>query len=1395
MYTLYRASTSPLPPEVAAVVGAPMNARRRQGVLVATVAVALIMALSSVLSFPVVNSSSSLPLSSGVSPHPVGVPAALPPTSPLSAAGPQNGPAAPSSPSATYPWLPTLAPSSQGSPLPPGAPVPLPPSGMSPRQFYAAWAGSNPSYGSSGNNSTGASPCYNLWAAIEYTCGWHDEPSISGYSNLPGSGGNVTWNITLPVDRSPTQNQSDIYTAIWFGMTLNDPYAWMHQCFLELQFYPDSNWIANHRVHENGFWTGAAVAWQIQQSNGHEDACFHQPLMSTAGNHFVMQQGDPITVTMNGWQTSPYGENITVVDHNENTTAGTSFVNMYNHALNYPIDPSYSENDVPNALLWTPGGEPPVSFAFENAHDYGMPRNATFGGCAPGFSTLEAAAKISLTNSINGAVPCPSYNPNSWAQDTLHPWHISPPVFYNAHARETASQIQFGQDFGGILMASTVSHGTCVGDIGSNWCSYPWYSYDGGSNTFTFGATEYYGATQDFGAYNQYSSTWSADAAGLLYYPTNNFSVPGGTHHLTINVAGTGSVHFLNYTLNGPTTRTFTGLRPGPYSLNAVAATGEYFDTWAGSSGAVLDPASTPWTSVNLTGNASISATFSPSPPANVRTMFATVGGSINVVPGFMFRPVQIYSGYVGAINFDSRVVHPSTTVTNGQTLSLAPGMYSLEAYPDPGSGFAGWSVSGGAHVAAPFFPITWVNIKGTTSNVTITATYQSSASVANVEFLGVPSFGGTVELNGTPVAFGVPYHLAVGSYNLTATPAGGFTFATWLYVWSAMMSNFSANTRFSVETGYSTVAVLFNHTPTVTLDASPAAGGQVIFNGTAVPPGGSFSAVQSLPQTGDGIYSIGAAVSPGYTFVGWSVNNSSRAQVTNVSSVRTTVLVNRTVTLVADFATVSSQSFLTVDEIGHGIVRFNGTMSTSTRTMYGPLARGQYLIAEHPSAGSMFMGWNVSGDVSVAKLYVIQSVQMGKLDVYVPTFSATVWGNGTLTADFAPLEYPVTFVDSPSVTGGVAIVNGTPVYGGQTIELAPGAYSLSIEGGTGTGVTWFTTSNLTVASAQAPSTYLVVAGSGSLYALYISRPEILAGEIRANSFNASSTGFSVTVFGGTEPFAFSATSQVGACTTSGPTATIENTTTVYCHPSIGGTIQIHVTVTDALGYVAQGNATFALTSRVIATPPSGLTSGTITTFAEELNATPTSSLSGVATLYVASSAGTVLGEYAVVIVQGFGSTALIPGMLLPVGMTSLSYWTMSGGVRSAPGTLSFSSSTPPTTLTLSASSSSPVAGQPVTFTVTSNGRGGSVMLYAHTSGGTLVAAFSVSLNAAGTGSIVLMPTVLGPTTVWQAVYGTVVSNSVTVTSHGSSVSAAGETGLTGRWRVSLPTVERVSVG
>ena len=99
----------------------------------------------------------------------------------------------------------------------------------------------------------------------------HDEPSLLFYSNVPGSGNRMQYNMTVPSDPSPKNPLSRSYHfelngAMWFGMALCDTQSYPEQvstctpnsdlnivdpavspkhpgtAFLELQFYPPG-WV------------------------------------------------------------------------------------------------------------------------------------------------------------------------------------------------------------------------------------------------------------------------------------------------------------------------------------------------------------------------------------------------------------------------------------------------------------------------------------------------------------------------------------------------------------------------------------------------------------------------------------------------------------------------------------------------------------------------------------------------------------------------------------------------------------------------------------------------------------------------------------------------------------------------------------------------------------------------------------------------------------------------------------------------------------------------------------------------------------------------------------------------------------------------------------------------
>ena len=101
----------------------------------------------------------------------------------------------------------------------------------------------------------------------------HDEPSNLFYSNVPGSGNQMRYQLTLPRDPSPTAPLSpgksfnfELHPAFWFGMAICDTQSWPEQlskctpdsdknivdpaisprhpgvAFMEMQFYPPG-WV------------------------------------------------------------------------------------------------------------------------------------------------------------------------------------------------------------------------------------------------------------------------------------------------------------------------------------------------------------------------------------------------------------------------------------------------------------------------------------------------------------------------------------------------------------------------------------------------------------------------------------------------------------------------------------------------------------------------------------------------------------------------------------------------------------------------------------------------------------------------------------------------------------------------------------------------------------------------------------------------------------------------------------------------------------------------------------------------------------------------------------------------------------------------------------------------
>ncbi len=954
-------------------------------------------------------------------------------------------------------------------------PSATPPGSEALRAHAQGWGGGGGGgSGGSGNANWNNRFCAGLWPQFEnyvgsssqgaYAsgCYGHDEPGMEFQSDLPGSGGNVTWNVTLPTDRDATHNQSDLYSAIWFGMTMTDPYGWMDQCFLELQFYPDQLWTNPGPQYPNwtvpGKWIGAAVAWQIEAASGFENPCFYEPLYlnGTPGPAYLnMTQGDRITVTMTGWAGSTTGEVLSIVDH---TSGQSSLVTMYNSAQGYPINPAYSASNTEASMQWTPGGEYPVSFAFETGHagNPTFPSNNSYGGCSGGPQSTPQ----------NPGAPCPSYDPGSWANDTLTPWHWQVPTFFAGHTVAHPVQVAFTQPEGGMPLVDQTSNGVCSGIEGSAWCSYPYYSYYCSSHTFEFGAVDYNGVTTDFTKWHQFDPNLQTLSFGGGFFPPTNFSIPAcGSPAATISfgpsVAGAGSVYFLSHADSAVTT--VNGLLHGSYSLNAIGSSGMGFGHWATTGGANVAISTSPYTTLHVTGSGSVRAVFTAH-PAKTSVKFRDFGnGTVGLDPNFL------WTGNDAGL----------ATLSNGASYSLAAGVYSIQAYPMPGWNFAYWSYAGGVSVPAPTFPYTQLIVTGKTATATVAAWYTATTDNGTIYLytigVGSTSFGSLTVSNSNP--FGYNFGTAtmpVGTYPINLTPGPGVLNWQILYGSPLIISNNSVSTFGNLENGSAVLEVIFTSGAQVTYHVNPGKGGTIYALGASGYTAVAKGSTQSLAL---GTYGFAAAAATGYAFAGWSTANPSAISFSSSTPI-TSASIFGNGTISANFLKTSTNgnvSFRVGPTAGAGTITYNFGATYGNGARIAKTTAGQYVVTANAAPGWMFAGWKGLGSVSV-----VGSSSMN------PGVVSVVSGVGTLWAMFAPVLVPLSFVvwspTGPAPAFGGLHVAGVTLHSGDTVWLKPGTYNVTLTAPRPLS-SWSPDGGLTIVTSNSTAATLLISGGGTIEA------------------------------------------------------------------------------------------------------------------------------------------------------------------------------------------------------------------------------------------------------------------------------------------------------------------------
>jgi len=1018
---------------------------------------------------------------------------------------------------------------------------------------------------STGGQSTYAGNCYG-----------HDEPNINFYSTAPGSGGNVTWTVKLPTDRSLGQNQSNLYAAIWFGLPLTVPNnAWMNMCFLELQFYPDSSFYnpspnpLNLNYSAAGVWVGAAVAWQIQQSSGFENPCYYQPLFANGATHgatyFNMTQGDQVVVKMTGWVGSTTGENVSITD----TTLGISTyvvlanrtcVGYHNYGFgacggNYPLDPSYQTSNYENSFEWTPGGEYPAVFAFETGHaaNPDWPSNSGFGGCSPGTPG-------------NPSTPCPSYDPGSWINDTLQPWEISTPTFFNGAGTTTPGQVAFGQDLGGIAYTAGNSlfgsfNFGCQNSLGSEYCSYPWYSYSCTTHSFNFGATNWPDTSVDFGQYNQFATQYRSNGLGFAYYAPTNDTIPtcGGGSAVTVATAGTaGSVEFLSTWYSSHVGTAVPGLSSGQYSVFAQPGTGQHFSTWTVSGGITLNSAATdPVATVAVTGAGTITGTFAASAPPPVTVTFGD-----NLAPKFTsLAGSQIVVNAGTAVNPGT----PLGVLGPGGSLALSPGIYGIQALPPSappvGHVFTNWTLPTGAYVASTGYPYTWLDISGAKTHVWVNATYANSSLSSDVliQIIG----NGTVNFDGVTIktatgAYDTVVHLygiggTVGSWPLSAVPGSSSTgFGYWSYSDNNVMTDFASSTYIATEAGYiyqglaaSYIEAVFYAALTI-LPVKISPGPVLVEGGTVqVGPFGPVSTTTTFNATPGVYYPVYGSPASGYQFYSWAIGGVGYTGYNVPIGFYAYTTGPAVIEMWVDAkAAAVSVAFYQSPTAG-GTTYFNGVAQPGG-SVNNSVSGGWYILDAVANPGYVFTSFTTFGS---AGIFAPPGLPAGLVDVYVSgNNSPTIWSFYAGTS--------VSFVTN--IPSGSATVGSVTLGTGTSTTLLPGSYSVALAYAGAAVVHWATTSSLSVPAGTASTTTLTVTGPGTIYALV----EVAATTPTATpgTLGVGGTTTFATVASGVGPYTYAWTGLPTGCASA-------NAATVTCTPTAAGAFTVAVMVTStALG-------------------------------------------------------------------------------------------------------------------------------------------------------------------------------------------------------------------------------------
>jgi len=416
---------------------------------------------------------------------------------------------------------------------------------------------------------------------------------------------------------------------------------------------------------------------------------------------------------------------------------------------------------------------------------------------------------------------------------------------------------------------------------------------------------------------------------------------------------------------------------------------------------------------------------------------------------------------YTSPVDASAKVKFDGTFYTNNQYTSKEDGTYAIYGQPPSGYLFHHWSSTGSVTIANTQLQSTTATVFGSGS---IKAWFE--IPVRRIDFYTDPVSGGSIRFDGTTFYDHQYTSRADGPYPIVAQPASNFNFQKWTKDGSITIANLNAASTTATVSGSGSIKAWY--TPkdyTIYFYTNPASGGRIKFDNVIYNNGGSVNKVA-------GSYSVQAMPTSPYIFDHWVPTGYITIQ--NPSSSSTTATTTGGGTITAHYRLPTGDIDFYTDPSTGGTITFDNHQYSNGQST--TVDAGSYPIIANPQSSYQFVSWSTTGSVSIA-------------GQYSQSTTATVSGDGTITAIFQLRLRTITFYTNPSSMGSITFASITYT-NSQSVQKNDGTYPITGNAPTDYSFDkWTVTGPITIANLNSQITSATVSGDGSIKATFIYNP------------------------------------------------------------------------------------------------------------------------------------------------------------------------------------------------------------------------------------------------------------------------------------------------------------------